>query len=53
MKNTNYKKKISTPIAEKIQKEIMQFKTNYRDLKVAQSKANILKKIIDKLSEHE
>ena len=53
IKNTNYKKKISTPIAEKIQKEIMQFKTNYRDLKVAQSKANILKKIIDKLSKHE
>ena len=47
MKNTKYKHKITTPIAEKIQKQIMQFKTNYRDLKVAEKKANLLKNLID------
>ncbi len=49
IKNNDYNKKISTPIAEKIQKEIMQFKTNYRDLKVAQLKADALKKLINSL----
>ena len=50
MKSTKYNKKISTPIAEKIQKEIMQFKTNYRDLEIAQRKAKILKKLINILN---
>tara|TARA_B110000014_G_C20126606_1_gene600864 strand:- start:6293 stop:7513 length:1221 start_codon:yes stop_codon:yes gene_type:complete len=50
LKKTKYKHKISTPIAERIQKEIMQFKTNYRDIKTAQKKANILKKLIDKIN---
>jgi|TARA_Y100000992_G_scaffold270041_1_gene210149 perosamine synthetase len=50
IKNSGYNKKISTPIAEKIQKEIMQFKTNYRDLEIAQQKANILKKLINSLN---
>lgn len=34
------------PITEKIQKQIMQFKTNYRDLNEAKRKANILSKLI-------
>ena len=50
IKKTSYKKKIVTPIAEKIQKEIMQFKTNYRDLQVARLKASILKKLINTLN---
>ena len=50
IKNTNYKKRIVTPVAEKIQKEIMQFKTNYRDLQVASLKASILKKLINTLN---
>ncbi|MBC8301480.1 MAG: aminotransferase class I/II-fold pyridoxal phosphate-dependent enzyme [Pelagibacterales bacterium] len=50
LKKTKYKHRIFTPIAEKIQKEIMQFKTNYRDLKVAQIKANILKKLIENIN---
>jgi perosamine synthetase len=37
------------PIAENIQTKIMQFKTNYRDLNIAKTKANILKKLIKKL----
>lgn len=36
------------PIAEKIQKQLMQFKTNYRDLDLAQAKAEILKNVIKK-----
>ncbi len=43
---TKYKKKIKTPVAEKIQKQIMQFKTNYRSLKDAKNKSMILKKLI-------
>ena len=37
------------PVAESIQKRIMQFKTNYRDLSVAHRKAEILVKLIDDL----
>ena len=36
------------PVAEKTQNEIMQFKTNYRDLKLAEIKAEILNKVIRK-----
>jgi len=50
IKDSGYNKKISTPIAEKIQKEIMQFKTNYRNLEIAKQKANILKKLISSLN---
>ncbi len=39
----------NAPIAEKIQKQIMQFKTNYRDLDEAKRKANILKKLLSKI----
>ena len=38
------------PVAEDLQKKIMQFKTNYRSLEVAQKKANILKDLITKLN---
>jgi len=34
------------PVAEKIQKKIMQFKTNYRDVKIADHKASILNDVI-------
>jgi len=37
------------PTAEKIQQEIMQFKTNYRDLNICKEKANILSELIDEL----
>lgn len=37
------------PVAEALQKKIMQFKTNYRSLVIAKEKANILKRLIDKL----
>lgn len=37
------------PVAEALQKKIMQFKTNYRSLAIAKEKANILKRLIDKL----
>jgi len=50
--NKNYNKvytKGMCPIAEDLQKKIMQFKTNYRSLSVAQKKADILKALIDKL----
>lgn len=36
------------PIAENLQPKIMQFKTNYRDLELAKSKALILKRVINK-----
>ena len=51
--NENYNKiftKGMCPIAEDLQKKIMQFKTNYRSLSIATEKANILKRLIDKLS---
>lgn len=39
----------SLPNVEKIQKQIMQFKTNYRDLSIAKKKAKILKRLIYKI----
>ena len=36
------------PIAEKVQKQIMQMKTNYRDLELAKQKADILYQLIRK-----
>ena len=38
------------PAAEHIQKQLMQFKTNYRDMKLAEMKADILRKVIKKFS---
>lgn len=46
--NVRYEKGLC-PIAEKIQPKIMQFKTNYRDLKLARVKAKALEKTIKKL----
>jgi perosamine synthetase len=46
--NISYEKGLC-PVAESIQPKIMQFKTNYRDMKLAKSKAMALKKTIDKL----
>lgn len=36
------------PVAEKVQKQIMQMKTNYRDLELAKKKAEILERLIRK-----
>ena len=36
------------PVAERVQKQIMQMKTNYRDLELAKQKADILNKLIRK-----
>ncbi len=36
------------PTAEKIQKQIMQIKTNYRDLELAKQKADVLRRLIRK-----
>jgi len=38
------------PVAERVQPEIMQFKTNYRNLDEAKEQAAILKKLIDSLN---
>lgn len=38
------------PVAEKVQKQIMQIKTNYRDLELAKRKAEILYQLIKKYS---
>ena len=38
------------PVAEKVQQELMQFKTNYRDLQLAERKADIFRKVIKQLS---
>ena len=38
------------PVAEQIQPKIMQFKTNYRSLELAEKKADILRKVIKNLS---
>ena len=38
------------PVAEKIQKQLMLFKTNYRDLELAKEKAEILRKVIRKFN---
>ena len=46
--NKIYKKGMC-PVAEALQKKIMQFKTNYRSLSIAKEKANTLKRLIDKL----
>ena len=37
------------PVAERLQKRIMAFKSNYRDLDVAKQKAEILSKLIDEI----
>ena len=42
-------KKGFLPIAEKIQKQIMQFKTNYRNLREARKNAKILNEILKKI----
>lgn len=34
------------PVAEALQPKLMQFKTNYRDLKEAEKKTAVLKKLI-------
>ena len=36
------------PVAEKVQSQIMQMKTNYRDLELAKQKADVLYKLIKK-----
>jgi hypothetical protein len=36
------------PVAEKVQKQIMQMKSNYRDLELAKQKADILYQLIRK-----
>ncbi|NQU81056.1 MAG: DegT/DnrJ/EryC1/StrS family aminotransferase [Bacteroidetes bacterium] len=46
--NIDYKKGVC-PVAECVQPKIMQFKTNYRDIKLAEEKANILYKVIKKI----
>lgn len=46
--NISYHKGLC-PVAEAIQPRIMQFKTNYRDMELAKTKAKALKKTIDKL----
>ncbi len=46
-KNVDYHEGLC-PVAEKIQKQIMQFKTNYRDLELAKQKAEILHELINK-----
>jgi perosamine synthetase len=38
------------PVAEKLQPKLMQFKTNYRDLELAEKKADILRKVIKKIT---
>ena len=38
------------PVAESIQKQLMQFKTNYRDMKLVEIKADILGETIKKFS---
>ena len=38
---------VSCPIAEEYQKKLMCFKTNYRDLGLAQRKVNVLKNLIN------
>ncbi len=46
-KNVSYEEGIC-PVAEKVQKQIMQMKTNYRDLELAKQKADILYQMIRK-----
>lgn len=47
--NVSYHKGLC-PVAERVQPTIMQFKTNYRDIKLAELKAEILLKVIKKFS---
>ena len=47
--NTNYYKGLC-PVAERIQSQMMVFKTNYRDLSLAKSKAECLRKTILEVS---
>lgn len=47
--NISYKKGLC-PVAESIQPKIMQFKTNYRDIELAEKKAMILDRLIRKFS---
>lgn len=47
--NVNYEEGLC-PVAEKVQKQIMQIKTNYRDLDLAKQKADILYQVIRKYS---
>tara|TARA_B100000795_G_C22724734_1_gene408958 strand:- start:241 stop:1182 length:942 start_codon:yes stop_codon:yes gene_type:complete len=49
MKKIDYNKKLFLPVAEKIQKQILQFKTNYRDLNEAKKNAGILKDILENI----
>ena len=51
MQETKFKPGLCT-VAEEIQPQIMQFKTNYRDLKTTKEKATMLKKLINKLSKN-
>jgi perosamine synthetase len=46
-KNVGYEKGLC-PIAETLQSKLMQFKTNYRNIELAKTKAGILKKVIGK-----
>jgi perosamine synthetase len=48
-KNLQYPEGIC-PVAERVQKQIMQFKTNYRDLTIAEHQAEILRTVIKNLS---
>ncbi|MBP7552163.1 MAG: DegT/DnrJ/EryC1/StrS family aminotransferase [Spirochaetes bacterium] len=48
-KNVKYEKGLC-PKAEEVQSKIMQFKTNYRDITLAETKAVILAKVIKKFS---
>ena len=47
--NVNYQKDLC-PVAEEVQKNLMQFKTNYRDIKLAKKKAKILNKTLKEIS---
>lgn len=47
--NVRYEKGLC-PVAETVQSKLMQFKTNYRELKLAEIKADILRKVIQKFS---
>lgn len=47
--NVKYEKGLC-PVAERVQKKLMQFKTNYRDIELAKAKAEVLRKTIQKLS---
>ena len=47
--NIHYQKGLC-PVAESIQKQLMQFKTNYRDMKLSEMKADILRKTIKRFS---